>query len=61
MEKQMGAGTILSMGPSTAPKEGCNGLGQVGIPSSYEGDHALGVSPWLYPRPAIMWRKSDLR
>jgi hypothetical protein len=50
MEKQMGAGTILSMGPSSAPKEGCNGLGQVGIPSSYEGDHGLNISPLALPK-----------
>jgi hypothetical protein len=50
MEKQIGAGTILSMGPSTAPMEGCNGLGLVGIPSSYEGDHGLNISPLLLPK-----------
>jgi hypothetical protein len=47
MEKQMGAGTILSMGPSTAPKEGCNGLGQVGITSGLPGDHGLNVTSLL--------------
>ncbi len=35
------------MGPSIAPKKGCNGLGQVGITSSYEGDHGLNVTSLL--------------
>jgi hypothetical protein len=38
------------MGPSTAPKEGCNGLGQVRIPSSLQGDDGLNASPLLLPK-----------
>jgi hypothetical protein len=38
------------MGPSTAPKKGGNGLGQVGITSSYEGDHGLNASALLLPK-----------
>ena len=34
MEKQMGAGTFLSMDPSSALVEGWNGLGLVGIPNT---------------------------
>jgi hypothetical protein len=47
MEKQSEAGTFHSMEPSNALVEGCNGLGLVGIPRGYEGDHGLGVSHWL--------------
>jgi hypothetical protein len=61
MEKQLGAGTFLSMEPSSALEEGWNGLKLVGIPSSYQADHGLGDSHWLLPKPAILRRKSGLR
>jgi hypothetical protein len=43
----MGAGTFNSMGPSTALKEGLNGQGQVGIPSSLQEEHGLDALPLL--------------
>jgi len=49
MEKQIGAGTILSMGPSTALEKGWNELGQVGIPRGLPGDHGLRASPLAMP------------
>ena len=49
MEKQMGAGTFLSMGPNSALAEGWNGLGQVGIPRGLPGDHGLRASPLAMP------------
>jgi hypothetical protein len=44
MTEQLGDGTIHSMGPSSAPDEGWNGLGQVGIPTGPQGDHSLDTS-----------------
>ena len=38
------------MRPSTAPKQGWNGLGQVGIASSLQGDDGLNASPLLLPK-----------